>query len=292
MRWSPLLLLVPLASCSSLPEVPAPWEPTESQLAEPTQPAGAAAPGWIKIGTSVRGKPLEALTLGNGPKRIYIIGGIHGDEPEGPAVAARLPAALLSDFVSEAGERITLRIVRDMNPDGTSSGVRGNTRGIDLNRNWPSRDYRAEKLPGAGSGRRAASELEVATIQADLAAFKPDVVIVFGTASTGRGPEVSCVGRSPVAAYDFSGGARAADPRWRVLRDPRHIVPGSVESYVGNDLGKSVLAIDFKRGGDLATNVKAARGGILALGAAASTPKAKAKPAAESAPVKAPILGH
>ncbi len=291
MRWPLIIIPLPLAACSSLPNVPAPWEPSESQLSEPTQPASAAAPGWTKVGTSVRGKSIEAVTLGSGPRHIYIIGGIHGDEPEGPAAATQLPAALLSDFISEAGEGATVRIVRDMNPDGTSSGTRGNTRGIDLNRNWPSRDYRAEKLPGSSAGRRAASELEITTIQADMTAFKPDLVVVFGTASTGRGPEISFVGRSATPAYDFSGGARAADARWRVLRDQRHIVPGSIESLVGTDMGKTVLAIEFKRGSDTATNVKSVRAGIVALATAQAAKPKPTQPDPTTPPVKAPILG-
>jgi hypothetical protein len=291
MRPPYLLLLIPLASCSSLPSVPAPWDPTESQATEPSQPADAAAPGWVQMGTSVRGKAIEAVNLGNGPRRIYVIGGIHGDEPDGPAAASKLPAALLADFISEPGERVTVRLVRDMNPDGTSSGMRGNTRGIDLNRNWPSRDFRPEQLPGANAGRRAASELEVSTIRADLAAFKPDLVIIFGTAATGRGPEVSFVGRSPAPAYDFSAGARGTDPKWRVLRDQRRIVPGSIESLVGLDMGKTVLAVDFKRGSDVAANVKAVRAGLIGI---ATTPVVAANkpPKPEGPPVKAPILGH
>src|ERR1051326_3147278 len=108
MRWPFFLIPLPVAACSSLPSVPAPWEPTETQLSEPTQSSSAAAPAWTRIGSSVRGKPIEAVTLGSGPKRVYIIGGIHGDEPEGPATAGPLPAALLPDSISETGERCTI----------------------------------------------------------------------------------------------------------------------------------------------------------------------------------------
>ena len=59
MRWPLLFIPLPLAACSSLPNIPAPWEPTETQLSEPTQPA--AATGWTKIGLSVRGKPARAV---------------------------------------------------------------------------------------------------------------------------------------------------------------------------------------------------------------------------------------
>src|SRR5689334_3025329 len=124
MRW-PYALIVALAfpGCASAPDltmVPAPWDPVENQAAEPTQPSEAGLPQWEQIGTSVRGTPIAAMTLGHGPKRIYVVGGLHGDEPEGPRVAAKLPAALLHDLSGTAGERATVRFVRDVNPDGTA----------------------------------------------------------------------------------------------------------------------------------------------------------------------------
>jgi murein peptide amidase A len=287
MRWILPSLLV-LAGCSSLPTIPAPWEPTETQLAEPTPVREAATPVWTRIGTSIRGKPIEAVTLGSGPRRVYVIGGMQGDEPEGPAAAAKLPGLLLGDLIAESGERATIRIVRDMNPDGTSSGTRGNTRGIDLNRNWPSRDYHPETRPAANAGRRAASELEINTVLDDLKAFKPDVVVVLGSAATGRGPAVIAPDRAP-AAYDFSAAARREDPRWIVDRGPATVLPGSVQSLVGKDMKKVVLTVDLRRGSDTSTNARAIRAGLLTL---TGTAKAAPRPTTTaSEPLKAPILG-
>lgn len=289
MRWIlPSLLL--MSGCVSLPTIPAPWEPTETQLAEPTPVREAATPAWTRIGTSIRGKPIEAVTLGSGPRRVYVIGGMLGDEPEGPAAAEKLPGLMLGDLIAESGERATIRIVRDMNPDGTSSGTRGNTRGIDLNRNWPSRDYRPETRPAANSGRRAASELEVNVVLDDLKAFKPDVVVVLGSAATGRGPAVVCPDRA-TAAYDFSAAARGEDPRWVVDRAPSPVLPGSVQSLVGKDMKKSVLTVDLRRGSDAATNARAIRAGLLTLTGATAAKPAPRPTTTASEPLKAPILG-
>jgi predicted deacylase len=287
MRWLLALIPFPLAACSNMPTIAEPWEPSETQAkparpvtaADPARnrigtPVAAADPAWSRIGTSIRGEPIEATTLGSGPKRIYILGGIHGDEPEGPAAAAQLPAGLLPGITSETGEAATVRIVRDMNPDGTASNSKGNTRGIDLNRNFATRDYRPDSFPGSSPGRRAASELEVATIQSDLGAFKPDLVIVLRTAAAGRGPAVSCLDRSKAAAYEFTAGARSAEPKWLVNRSEMSVTPGSFESYVSSDRGIPILSVAFRRGSDASENAKALWAGLLAL--AAASPRAQA----------------
>jgi len=262
-----------MASCNvEMPYIPPPWTPTETQLAEPVSPSEAAIPAWGSAGLSIRGKELQALTMGSGTRRIYIIGGFYGDEIEGPAVTSQLPAVLLAELVGDGGKRATVRIVRDMNPDGTATRTRGNTRGTDLNRNWPSRDYQPRGLdtPGRRHGPRAKSELETVAILADMTAFKPDLVIVFRTAITGRGPMVGSEGGKKAAhaqarAFAFAAAARDVDPRWRLNPGTAHVGPGSVESLFGRDRGIPVLTVEFQRGQDTRTNVNAVRAGIVAL---------------------------
>src|SRR6187549_2869400 len=109
-RLIPLAVLV-LPACTVVrdaqdlidPAPPPPPPPSPMEL-------DAAARTWVGIGYSVRGKPLQVATIGNGAQRIYIIGGIHGDEPEGPSAAARLPDLLAG---SPALSGATFRILRD-----------------------------------------------------------------------------------------------------------------------------------------------------------------------------------
>jgi len=295
MRWLKMSVVVPIcaaASCSQVATIPSPFEPTETQMAEPQPVARAATPEWQQIGTSIRGKPIEAMTLGGGPRKIYILGGFHGDEPEGPEAAAKLPAALVPEMISEAGEKSTIRIVRDMNPDGTALKTKGNTRGTDLNRNWPTSDFISDPKRG---GKKAESELETTAILKDLVAFKPDVVIVFETAVTGRGPDVAVEngGAGAVSmAYDFASAARTIDPRWRVATETRYRTPGSVQSYVGRNLRKPVVTVQFRRGEDAQTNVTAVTKSIVEMakaeikGAAAKATPKNAKAAGKPVAVK------
>lgn len=262
--WAVGLSVVGLSSAgceatTALRDVPAPWEAREPGDAETpmTRPAALdEGPGWNRIGTSVRGKAIEAATLGSGPRKIYVIGGVQGDEPEGPVVAAGLPEALAS--VTELSTA-TIRVVRDMNPDGTAARSRGNTRGVDLNRNWPSRDFRK----GAGGNRAPKSELETAVVLADMEKFKPDVVVVFH--SSARGPQVTFEGPALMVARDFVSAARRVEPKWRLVPETRYHTPGSLESLVGRDWKKPVLVVEFFRGRDGDESVKAMRDALLAI---------------------------
>jgi predicted deacylase len=251
------LVLASIPGCGSTPDlnIPAPWEDNEGPRAEaPIPNLEPIPPGWGRLGLSVRGKQIVVATIGDGPFHIYIVGGIAGDEPEGPAAADRLR----TEFFKHLPANVTVRIVRDMNPDGSASHTRGNIRGVDLTRNWPARDHIADRRSGA----RPASELETTTIAKDLAEFKPDIVAVFR--SSARGPMVSMDGPGPLLAAAFGSAARDVDPRWRAIPERRNTERGSFESYIAGELRKPILTIEFQRGRDAATNAAAARAGLLA----------------------------
>jgi protein MpaA len=60
---------------------------------------------------------------------VLVVGCIHGNEPAGIAIAQRLERS------SPRG--VDLWIVPVLNPDGRAADTRGNTHGVDLNRNFP-----------------------------------------------------------------------------------------------------------------------------------------------------------
>lgn len=259
LRWPLALSILAMSACVAPPSIPAPWEATEPQSAEPSTalPDVPATTDWTRIGTSVRGKAILATTVGSGPRRIYIIGGIHGDDPECPAVADKLPE-LLGE--TPGLEHSTVRVVRDMNPDGTSAKMRTNTRKVDLERNWPSKDYQKNVN---GSGDRAGSELETAAVYADAVAFKPDIVIVFQSANLS--PTVTYLGSGRMLAYEFASSARRTDPLWRFNPEPRMRPQGSIESLFGTDLGKTVMRVEFQKKQTADVNALAALAGLKGL---------------------------
>ncbi len=244
------ITLATLAGCAGPGTLSTPGSGAAGGVAE------APLPGrWITIGRSARGRPLEAATFGSGPSRIYLIGGVHGSEPEGQPVIR-----LLASRVTRGGEPgATVRILRDMNPDGAARGRRRSATGIDLNRNWPATNFR----PSPDRGAKPLSEPETAAAHADIEAFGPDLVVVFH--SIASGPFVNYDGPASEAAAIFVRAATALDARWRIVPDMGYPTPGSLGSYVGVDRKIPILTVEMKRGDESAAAVRAAAAGVDAL---------------------------
>lgn len=245
------------------------------EIAAPVH-AESRASDWSGIGLSPGDRTIQATTVGKGPQRVYVIGSVHGDEPEALPVASALPALLRGLGV---GDQATFRIVRDMNPDGSAARTRVNSRGVDLNRNWPASNY----SKGGGHGADSLSELESRHVWADLNHFEPDLVVVLH--SSHRGPFVNYDGPAATLASAFAAAARRSDPRWRVVTQMGYETPGSLGTLFGVDRSVPVLTIELQRGRDAGTNSQAVARGVAAtvgpvLTSALNASLAARKPAA------------
>src|SRR5258708_15400232 len=99
-----------------------------------------AEPRMSSIGTSQDGSPLILYTLGEGSKRVLILGGQHGG-PEANTV--ELVCGLLEYFSANSAEvpsGIELDVLPVANPDGLAAGGRQFARGVDPNSNWGGND--------------------------------------------------------------------------------------------------------------------------------------------------------
>lgn len=241
-------LLLPLALCACA----APGEGESGPV------VSEGPPGWTVIGTSVGGLPILTKTRGSGGRRVYLIAGIHGDER--PAVENAERLSVLVDTNLPPG--VTVRLVEDVNPDGTRAGTRGNARGVDINRNWPAQNF----TPHSTRGPRPLSEPEAAAIHADLTRFDPSLVIVLHAAR--RGPFVNYDGPAREAATRFVQAAVRFDPGWRVVADMGYATPGSLGSWVGEDGQVPTLTVELRRGAAADEMWPALRAGLLAVFAA------------------------
>jgi protein MpaA len=138
--------------------------------------AGSAASGTgarrIVLGRSLEGRPVIAYQLGDpaSPRKVLVVGCIHGDECAGIAILDRL-----RKLGALAGTDLWL--VPDANPDGHGAGARGNARGVDLNRNFP---WRWQPLGGVYySGTGPASERETRIAMTLIRRLRPAVTIWF-----------------------------------------------------------------------------------------------------------------
>jgi protein MpaA len=245
-----------LAACSASPaRASAPTEhavpasaPRAPTFAVPEPPGEAA---WFTLGTSHEGRPIRAVSVGRGPRRVLWVGGIHGDEREGEAATAALATAFLLE--PAAAERVTLTVIEDLNPDGTAHARRTNARGVDLNRNFPAANFRA-----AGRNREPLSEPESRALLELLEAWEPELVLV---AHSWRERQF----------VNWDGPARALAERFAAcsgfeLRPSSALgpTPGSLGSWA-EEKGLALLTLEFRRGSDPDAAWEATRAAILAL---------------------------
>lgn len=157
------LLVAASASLAGLPEVPAAGTTTA------TRPASS----MVTLGESVRGRPIRATVVGDrdAPRRILVVGCIHGTEPAGRAITRSL-------LTRPAPAGTALWIVHAFNPDGCAARTRGNARGVDLNRNQRT-NWRPVDPPGGTyyAGPRALSEPESKTIRRLVRRIRPVISV-------------------------------------------------------------------------------------------------------------------
>lgn len=226
-----LILAAGLAACAQV-----------TRRVEEVRPLGRVAASlatsdWDVMGASVEGRPIHAATFGSGPVRVYVIAGIHGDEKPAVANAERLRVLLLG----QPPETSSVRLVRDVNPDGTAHGTRTNVRGVDLNRNWPASNFR----PSASRGATPLSEPETTAILVDMRRFQPQLVIALHAARAG--PFVNFDGPGLEPARTFVDAAAEHDSRWKIRTEMGYATPGSLGSLMGMDRGIPVLTIELDR---------------------------------------------
>ena len=166
------------------------------------------------LGRSALGRPIWLRRLGDAsaPRRVLVIGCIHGDECAGMAVTRRL-------LVSRAPRGVAFWVVPNLNPDGLARGTRQNGRGVDLNRNFAS-EWRPTGRRGDPqySGPRPWSEPETRLARDLVLRVRPTVSIWF------HQPQgvVRAWGPSVEAARRY---ARLAREPFRAIRWPRGTAP-------------------------------------------------------------------
>lgn len=93
-----------------------------------------------KLGWTVQGRPIECVTVGQGPLQIWVVGRQHSGETMASWWCEGAIGRLVGPpdpVVQRLLERATLHIVPIVNIDGVALGnLRGNAAGLDLNRQW------------------------------------------------------------------------------------------------------------------------------------------------------------
>lgn len=188
-------------------------------------------------GRSSLGLPLEVWRP-LGRCELLVFAGIHGEEPETTYALSRALRQL-----AEPLEHIG--VVLAANPDGLIRGTRCNARGVDLNRNFPSRNWQPHPVTCRSTiedpsdvvlspGAQAGSEPETRSLLALIAELEPDAVVALHA-------PLACIDD----ANDSTLGRRLAERTGMPLvRDVGYPTPGSFGSW-GLDNGVPVVTYEF-----------------------------------------------
>lgn len=98
------------------------------------------------IGKSVKGTPLVVTDAGNGKEiGLVIIGSLHGNEYNTKILVAALESIYHKnqDFIPS---HMSLFFLPAVNPDGVTYNTRRNARNVDLNRNFPTEDWKSDAI--------------------------------------------------------------------------------------------------------------------------------------------------
>ncbi|WP_172798201.1 M14 family zinc carboxypeptidase [Mycobacterium sp. GA-1285] len=193
---------------------------------------------WQTIGSSVRGAPIRILHVGRGPRKVLFIGGIHGDEKEGLTTTIELPTAFESAGLADT---VTLTILEDANPDGRAANTRFNANGIDVNRNFPAKNFDPTDPVNGGA---PLSEPEARAIVETVDRIAPALILV---AHSWAGREfINFDGPAAEIAQRFSEASGLPVEESSAFAP----TPGSLGSYFGRDRGIPVLTIEVLKGSD------------------------------------------
>ena len=189
------------------------------------------------IGQSVQGRPIEMHTFGNGASPVLVMAAIHGDETTSVNIARGL-----LDELRIKPPATPVVIIPVANPDGFAAGTRTNANKIDLNRNFPSKNFN-QRSPGRTfrGGAAPASEPETRALIAVIDRLKPRLIITVHSIGDGK------------HCNNYDGPAKhIADLMSRYNGYPSipnigYPTPGSLGNWGGNDRQIPMITLELPR---------------------------------------------
>ena len=153
---------------------------TEQRLVE-RRDRGVIRHASSVYGTSLEGLPLTVFLPDAGATEIVILAAIHGDEAETTVAVSEALRCLPRGDLRAA-------VILCGNPDGMLRGTRGNGRGVDLNRNFPTSNWRPDPVHyksrandardiALSPGTAPASEPETVALLSLLERLKPRAIV-------------------------------------------------------------------------------------------------------------------
>ena len=180
-----------------------------------------------QLGSSVLGLPIVGHFFGSTGPKTLVFGAIHGDEPTSAHVARQLVEHLAKNPEVYFGHRVAVLPVA--NPDGLARQTRANARQIDLNRNFPAKNFAVGAKGRYFGGEQPASEPETQLLVELIDRWQPDRIITIHSIPRGK------------HGNNFDGPAEelarlmSRQNEYAVLPSIGYPTPGSFGSWAGID---------------------------------------------------------
>jgi protein MpaA len=201
------------------------------------------------IGYSVQGRALIAYTFGSGNSTILYTGGIHGTEPSSVTTMEAWVTYLQSNaYILPADKKVV--IVPNTNPDGIAAGSRNNVNNVNLDRNYPSDNWRpdidtASGILPTGGGSAAGSEPETQALMALTRQLRPRLEVSFHA-------QGSLVGANQYGDSTAIGTAYARMVGYGTMIGNAeevmgYSITGEYEDWMGQEMGIPAILIELPR---------------------------------------------
>lgn len=186
----------------------------------------------IKSIKSKEGREISFLETENDTfdKKVLIIGVFHGEEPQGEYLINRFLKNDLNNIKNK------LYFVPCLNPDGMSKNKRQNSNGIDLNRNFPTKDWRITSRKEYFGGSESASEIETQFMVNILKEHKFDFILSI---------------HAPFEIVNYDGPAKEVAEivsdltGYKVQADIGYPTPGSFGNYCGVERNIPIITLEL-----------------------------------------------
>jgi len=188
------------------------------------------------IEKSLEKRDIEIRILGTGKNKLAIIGSMHGDEPQGKYIIKRLIEDIKVN--SKLIENRQILFIPVANPDGLLKNTRGNANGVDLNRNFPAKNWQKKSRteePRYYPGDKPESEPETRILIKYISDFHPKLIINIHSPYKVINYDANCLKAAELMAkYN----------KYKITADIGYPTPGSFGTYFGTERNMPVITLE------------------------------------------------
>ncbi len=164
----------------------------------------------------------------SGKFSVLVVGVVHGDEPQGEV--------LINRYLKLVNGKSNIGFIPVLNPDGLKNNTRVNSNGVDINRNFPAKNWEKSEKNDYYGGNSPASEIETKFLIDVIAKYNPKLILTI---------------HAPYKVVNYDGEAKVYANEiskiigYPVNSDIGYPTPGSFGSYAGIDKNIPVITLEL-----------------------------------------------